>query len=82
MVDIQNHLIYLDEPIINALKMLNNVPDNLTLFVVDHNNKMVGTLTDGDVRRGFIKGCTTSDPVSVFMSTRFRFLSQGKPECF
>ena len=27
------------------------------LLVVDNENRVIGTLTDGDIRRSFIKGC-------------------------
>lgn len=77
MMNFKNHIINADDTIINAMKMLDNVPDNLTLFVTDHHNKMVGTLTDGDVRRGFIKGNTLDMPVSAFMAANFRFIDES-----
>ena len=49
-------LINQKESIKTALEKLNNVPENLTLFVTDDGGKLVGTLTDGDVRRGLLAG--------------------------
>lgn len=82
MLDIHKHLICSDELIITALRMLNDVPDNLTLFVTDRAGIMVGTLTDGDIRRGFINGNHLEMPVSAFMSTRFRFIEEGALDVF
>lgn len=41
--------------IIEAIKVLNEV-EFKTLVVIDKNNKVIGTLTDGDIRRGLLKG--------------------------
>jgi len=74
MIDIKKHLIHAKDELKSALVSLNNVPNNLTLFVLDENEKMVGTLTDGDVRRGLIKGKNVSDNVEDFMTPNFSFL--------
>lgn len=59
-----------------ALEKLNNVPDNLTLFVINDNEELVGALTDGDIRRGLLKGFTLEDSVEKFMFKEFRYLSE------
>ena len=43
-----------------------NTHDWQTLFVLDDEEHMVGTLTDGDVRRGLIRGAALEDAVSAF----------------
>lgn len=53
------------------MEKLNEVPETQTLFIVDDKNSLIGTITDGDIRRGFIKGNELSDNVQKFMSTRF-----------
>lgn len=63
--------------IIEAMKQLNRVPGNLTLFIVDESNKLIGTLTDGDLRRGFIRGLTTNHFVTDFMTMDFHVISNG-----
>jgi NDP-sugar pyrophosphorylase family protein len=52
--------------------------DKLTLFVIDENDKMLGTLTDGDIRRGLIAGKTIHQKVEDFMFRNFRFLNLNK----
>lgn len=64
--------------ILEALEKLNNVPDSLTLFVVDKEGKLLGTLTDGDIRRGLLRGKTLNDSVDVVMHRDFRFLRNHK----
>ena len=74
MKDFTKHLISDTRSILEALKQLDqlsNNPNNLTLFVHDESGKMVGTLTDGDIRRGLIKGNTLEDSVKSFMVKNF-----------
>jgi dTDP-glucose pyrophosphorylase len=75
MIDIDKHLISAYVELKSALESLNNVPNNLTLFVLDENKKLVGTLTDGDVRRGLITGKKITDTVDSFMARDFSFLN-------
>ena len=55
-----------------------NTHDWQTLFVVDDNDCMVGTLTDGDIRRGLIKGAALNDKISSVMHTNFKFVRNGE----
>lgn len=62
-----------DATVKEALIALNNLSDDaLTLFVVDKNRRMVGTLTDGDVRRKLIEGVSLDMPVTAVMNKNFR----------
>lgn len=60
----------------DALGRLNEVHE-LTLFVVDESDRLIGTLTDGDIRRGLLTGKSLSDPVDVFMKTSYRYVKEG-----
>lgn len=53
-----------------ALEVLNRVGSNFVL-VVDESNKLLGTLTDGDVRRSLLKDETLNCSVSKSMNTNF-----------
>lgn len=55
-----------------------NTHDWQTLFVVDNTEKMVGTLTDGDIRRALIAGVALSDAVEKAMHTNFKFVREGQ----
>lgn len=51
-----------------------NSDDILTLIVVNQNGCMVGSITDGDVRRGLIKGSSLNDNITSVMHTSFKFI--------
>ncbi|MGV6860631.1 MAG: nucleotidyltransferase family protein [Putridiphycobacter sp.] len=72
----QNIIINSEEPLNQVLIQLNENPSLQTLIVVK-DQKVVGTITDGDVRRGLIKGLDQSSKVSDFMFTNFTFLTKG-----
>ena len=72
----EKHIISTNHPLKLALEKLNNVPDNLTLFVLNEEEQLVGTLTDGDVRRGLLSGLTLDDASGKFMFREFRYLKQ------
>ena len=71
-----NHIINADLEAREVLRVLSGLPDFsiLTLFVIDKNKCLVGTVTDGDIRRGLLNGLEISDPISKFMHSNFRFL--------
>ena len=72
------YLISQDESIITALTRINNLRKGpLVLFVVNGANQMVGTLTDGDVRRSLIAGAKLEDPISTVMHRHFNFIVDG-----
>jgi dTDP-glucose pyrophosphorylase len=72
----QKHIIYEHESVRDALIKLNDLRSDAILFVTDLRNKLLGTLTDGDLRRGFIKGLNFEhsildyvqpDPLLIYM---------------
>lgn len=63
----------------DALKTLDgNTHDWQTLFVVNDSCEMVGTLTDGDVRRGLINGTELTDNVAKIMHRDFKYINEGE----
>jgi dTDP-glucose pyrophosphorylase len=73
-INLQKQSIHEKEPVKSALAQLNNLPDTLTLFVLNDSKQLVGTLTDGDVRRGLLSGLTLDDSTDKFMFRKFRFI--------
>lgn len=68
----KNHIINKDITLIEALSRINGVaPEPLVLFVVDEQERMVGTLTDGDSRRALIAGASVTDKVEKIMHRNF-----------
>ena len=59
--------------ILSALKSINENTKGF-LIVTDQSTKVVGVLTDGDIRRAFIAGATTNDSISDFVVRKFTSL--------
>ena len=72
------HLLLSTESIKAALKKLNSLGDYLTLFIVDSKNKIVGSVTDGDIRRALLSGFTIDDTIDKIMYKNFSYIVQGK----
>jgi dTDP-glucose pyrophosphorylase len=70
------HIVNYNDSARVALKALDVLEDNVsrTLFVVNDMNKLVGSITDGDIRRGLLNGLEISNPVKGFMNVNFKFL--------
>ena len=60
-----NRLISSEGLIREALCIINKLSNYLTLFVLDSDNKLVGTVTDGDIRRKLLN---VQKPFSAFFS--------------
>ena len=66
------NIISFDADIRTALAVLNEIASTeQTLFVLDSTNNLIGTLTDGDIRRGLIKGSNLTDRVTSIMHKDF-----------
>jgi dTDP-glucose pyrophosphorylase len=75
MKNFTQHIIQDNITILGALNHLNKLTDTLTLFVIDNNNRLIGTLTDGDIRRGFVEGLKLDDNIKHFMSMSYHYLN-------
>lgn len=70
-----DHLISQEITLLEALSRINTLaPEPLVLFVLDEENRMVGTLTDGDSRRALIAGASVNDKVSKVMHRNFNYM--------
>ena len=56
-----------------SMQKLNDTAEKI-LFVTDENDKLLGTVTDGDIRRGLINGLKFSDKVEKVMFKQFTSL--------
>lgn len=63
--------------IIEALKRLDETADKV-LFVVDSSAKLLGALTDGDIRRHILKGRSLEDDISEIYNKNPKFLRQNE----
>lgn len=66
------------QTIIDALSALNEIGHVAqTLFVVNNENKMVGTLTDGDIRRSLITGHPITTQINNVMHKDFQYITEA-----
>lgn len=77
MRDFKKHLILQDSIIKVALEKLNALGSDTILFVVDEKKKLIGSLTDGDIRRGLLSGLELNEGVLKFIQKKPRFLRKG-----
>ena len=73
----KEHLIPTRTPIREALEVLEKLSHDAISFVVDENDRLIGSLTDGDVRRGLIKGAELDQPVDDIIQSNPRFIRKG-----
>ena len=61
----------------DALVALNSLRDaTLTLFVLNNNSQIIGTLTDGDIRRALVAGHGLDCTLDKVMHRDFKFIRQ------
>lgn len=72
------HIILNSFTILDALNRINNIHEGpLVLFVVDSENKVIGSLTGGDIRRALIKGISVTETVEKAVHRDFNFLRKN-----
>lgn len=74
----KDHLILSGSKIKQALLQFNELSQDAILFVVDHDDKLIGALTDGDVRRGLLKGSTIDCNVDEIIQDNPRYIIKGE----
>ncbi len=77
MIDKTKHIVSSKSSLKDALRLLNSLGENLTLFVLDDSQKLCGVITDGDIRRSLLNGITIEQPVEDLMNTKFKFLQRN-----
>lgn len=80
MIDTIKYTLTTDSTIMDALMKLEELSHEniMAMFVVDGQNKVVGSVTAGDVRRGLIRGLGLQSSVSEIMNLNFTFLNDGQ----
>ena len=73
----KDHLILGGSSLKQALAMLNDLSIDAILFVVDKDHKLIGSLTDGDVRRGLLKNFTIDSKIDEIIQPNPRVISKG-----
>jgi dTDP-glucose pyrophosphorylase len=76
-MDINNFIINIKSTLVDVLKKIDETGSLQTVFVVNDENKLLGTITDGDIRRAFINGLTLDNPIIDFICKDFSYLESN-----
>lgn len=74
----RKHLLLKGSTIRQALERLNYLAKDAIIFIVDEKQRLIGSLTDGDVRRGLLKGSTIDNLVEEIIQPHPRFFRKGE----
>jgi dTDP-glucose pyrophosphorylase len=77
MRNFREHLILSGSSVKQALGLLNQLSQDAILFVVDDNDKLIGSLTDGDVRRGLLNNFTVESKIDEIIQPDTRYIRKG-----
>ncbi|MEM9227280.1 MAG: sugar phosphate nucleotidyltransferase, partial [Verrucomicrobiota bacterium] len=78
MMRFERYLIRSTATIREALPVLDELASNAILFVVSDDNRLLGSLTDGDVRRGLIQNLSVDSPILDFVQPNPKFIEKGR----
>lgn len=73
----QKHLVFSKTLIKEALTRFNELAADAIIFIVDSNGILLGSLTDGDVRRGLLNGLTLETSVDEFIQDSPKLIQRG-----
>src|SRR5690554_1621076 len=74
---VNKHTVLTNTSVREALIKLDLLASDAILFVTDPNNVLLGSLTDGDLRRGFIKGLGFEDALMDFVQPNPSYILEG-----
>lgn len=77
-MELSKYTININANLLDVLKRIDALPIIQTVFVTNNENKIIGTITDGDIRRGLIKGLSLDAALNEFICKDFHFIEQGK----
>lgn len=76
MSDWKNVVLTPKSNIRDAMRTLDETALRIAI-VSDENNKLLGTVTDGDIRRGLLKSCDMQDSVTMVMNEKPKTVTQS-----
>lgn len=82
MRNFREHLILSGSSVKQALCALNELSQDAILFVVDVEDKLIGSLTDGDVRRGLLNDFTVETKINEIIQPNPRFIRKGNYDIY
>ena len=65
--DLKSIMVHEDQSILEVIKAVNETASKFAL-IVDGQERLIGIATDGDIRRGFLEGHNSSEPIRNIMN--------------
>jgi dTDP-glucose pyrophosphorylase len=79
MIDFNKFILLQEDTAREALELINEIAiPNMALFIVNENKQLLGSLTDGDIRRGLLKGLTIDALLNGFMNPGSKCFVEGE----
>lgn len=75
---IQKHCLDKSSTVREALVRLDKLASDAILFITDEKLTLIGSLTDGDLRRGFIRGYDFDTPILSFIQSNPLYIIEGE----
>jgi CBS domain-containing protein len=73
-MNFRKHLINRDSTIKSALESLSNIGLETILFAINNKGQLIGSLTDGDIRRGLLKGISLNSSILEIINPNPKYL--------
>lgn len=78
MEDFKKLLLNDNATIRDAMVRINDLPDEGTIFVVNDKQELLGSVTDGDIRRVLIEGAKLEDTITKVIHKGSKFIRKGE----
>ena len=69
-----------DHKVQDALVCLNGNSIGVVFVLSNSNDSLLGTVSDGDIRRAFLRGINLTDPIKMCMNSDFYAVCRGATE--
>lgn len=76
--DFENILCYENDSIATAMEIIGRGMKKTAFVLAPDTDIIVGTVTDGDIRRGLLKGISLSDEIKLCMNTDFIYINKNE----
>ena len=78
MENFSKYLIKNNSTVKSTLQSLSNVGHDTILFVVNDKNQLLGSITDGDIRRGLLSGLKIDDNCNEAVNKTTKYIREDR----
>lgn len=79
MIDFTKYILSYTATAREALQIINEIAiPNMAVFIINEKIQLIGSLTDGDIRRGLLFGYTIEEKAVKFMNSNTKYLMDGE----